>query len=154
MQKHAEELGPLTEAVKSGSDTGPIFTCPLALRYVPLESSVPETVDKLDITPGEYLGNMHFWPKTPAEGEEPQTTRPPGEQVWMAAWDVSPSLQGRGVGTTILRAGLEAWVKWMGVGCVVAVSLIGYGLAGGCCSFITSGRDVRLSPYCQARAKL
>jgi len=137
LASHATQLGPLVEAIQSGAGEGPFYTQPLALRYHPNPMSGSETgvkdkkglppLSTLGLSAGDYVGNLHFWPNTPIDGGEPaMIDRPREEQVWVAAWDVLPLLQGRGVGRTMLNAGLEAWIGWMGVGKVLAVSAVSF----------------------------
>jgi hypothetical protein len=129
----AKQLPSLIDSIRSGrveKGTGPVYTLPLALRYVPSPDKDTGTenerdealdgLDKLNLQPGEYLGNLHFEPGPPAEvGNSPVDEI---DQTWVASWDVSPKLQKRGIGGTMLKAGLEAWIEWMGVKRVIAVS--------------------------------
>jgi RimJ/RimL family protein N-acetyltransferase len=47
--------------------------------------------------------------------------KPAVEQTWETAYDIIPELFGRGIGKALVGAGM-AFVKWVGIGSVVAVS--------------------------------
>ena len=110
--------------IKSG-DVPPVLPLPLcALRYLPhLTESPSGALDDIGLRPHQFLGNLFLWPS----GQEGCTSdemleREPRDQVWEIAYDLTPELQGRGVGSAVIKAALEGWIQWIGIGTVIAVS--------------------------------
>jgi len=66
--------------------------------------------------------NLHFFPLVEGTSSADVMILPRDEQVWEMAYDVRPDLWGRGMGGEMIRCLVEVWVKWMGIGRVVAVS--------------------------------
>jgi hypothetical protein len=54
-------------------------------------------------------------------GQAPQTM-PPSEQKWELGYNLLPDYSGLGIGGAILDVIIESWVKWIGIGTLVAVS--------------------------------
>lgn len=49
---------------------------------------------------------------------------PPAEQIWEISYNLSPEWRGKGVAGQVLDAVIEGWVKWVGIGRLMAVSLV------------------------------
>jgi hypothetical protein len=58
-----------------------------------------------------------------AFGGKVKTAEPPSEQTWEMAYNLMPEWTGLGVGGRVLDCVLEVWVKWVGIGIMMAVSL-------------------------------
>jgi hypothetical protein len=96
----------------------------VVLRHVPVgpESDTSAYLAKQGIPPEAQLGSMHLWPSE-WEGlsEAEMLALPPGEQVWEIAYDLLPGLRGRGLGKGMILAAMDGWIKWLGIGTVIAV---------------------------------
>jgi GNAT superfamily N-acetyltransferase len=85
-----------------------------------------------DMTTGRMIGDMQlFQPIPPGTSPEDQArlfagtakqTVPSSGQTWELAYNLRPEWQGKGVGGAVLDSVLEGWVKWVGIGTVMAVS--------------------------------
>lgn len=71
---------------------------------------------------GDLIGNLHLTPRELEGKIGDMMALPPKEQVWEVAYDILPVLQGRGIGKAMLKAGLEGWIQWLGIGTLLAVS--------------------------------
>lgn len=54
-------------------------------------------------------------------GQAPQLL-PSEEQTWELVYNLSPEWTGRGIGGAVLDVVLEGWVRWLGIGTIMAVS--------------------------------
>lgn len=54
-------------------------------------------------------------------GKAPQTL-PAKDQKWELVYNLFPEWQGQGIGGAVLDVVIESWVKWVGIGYLVAVS--------------------------------
>jgi RimJ/RimL family protein N-acetyltransferase len=103
-------------------DFPPLLAFPFgALRYVP-QGDTSSDLEGLTFVPGQFVGNLHIFPYEKA-GMTPEEMlgKPAVEQTWETAYDIIPELFGRGIGKALVGAGM-AFVKWVGIGSVVAVS--------------------------------
>jgi GNAT superfamily N-acetyltransferase len=113
--------------MKDRSSARPLVQFPLqALRYVPSKASgadgAQSKLEGLNVVEGEFIGNLHLIPQELDGKIENMLELPPQEQAWIVAYDILPNLQGRGIGKAMLRAGIEGWIRWLGIGTVLAVS--------------------------------
>jgi RimJ/RimL family protein N-acetyltransferase len=97
-----------------------------ALRYVPSRTSSEDKgsakLQGLDLVEGEFIGDLHLTPRELDGDTGNMMELPPKEQVWEVAYDILPVLRGRGIGKAMLKAGLEGWIQWLGIGTLLAVS--------------------------------
>lgn len=81
-----------------------------------------EELEKLGVRPGAVMGSLQLRPAGDrGSSQSEMLARPPGDQVWEMGCDVYSSIQGRGLGTGMITAGMQAWIAWLGVGKVIAV---------------------------------
>jgi RimJ/RimL family protein N-acetyltransferase len=109
------------------SSAPPFGPFPLqALRYVPSKSPSEDKgfskLQGLDLVDGEFIGNLHLTPRELDGDTGNMLELPPKQQVREVAYDILPVLQGRGIGKAMLKAGLEGWIQWLGIGTLLAVS--------------------------------
>lgn len=111
--------------MKDRSSARPLVQFPLqALRYVPSKApgadGAQSKLEGLNVVEGEFIGNLHLIPQELDGKIENMLELPPQEQAWIVAYDILPNLQGRGIGKAMLRAGIEGWIRWLGIGTVLA----------------------------------
>lgn len=64
-----------------------------------------------------------------AFGGKAKTSQTAAEQTWEMAYNLMPEWTGKGIGGRVLDCVLEVWVKWVGIGTMMAVSHPGVRLA-------------------------
>ena len=130
--------------LENGTRPPPVAFAMQAMRYIPARAQRPtstltpttpsgsaaaepplDPLADLGLTPGAFLGNFHSFPTDPDPIAKPQMDdemAAKGGAVHDVAYDLMPSVWGRGLGLRGVKAMLEAWDEWAGVEMGVAVS--------------------------------
>lgn len=96
-----------------------------ALRYhrPPSTPLTRETID-LGLRSGQLVGVVSAFPwEAGGIGYEQMIALPPAEQIWEVAYDLLPTLQGKGLGRGVMQCVVD-WAEWVGIGKLIAVSRV------------------------------
>lgn len=122
MPEYPKFFPQLRKAIEDPSARPPIHALNFALRYSHSTTGSGK-FNHLDLPASGFVGGLHLNPAAENMTESEMLALPPAEQVWQLAYNYLPSMGGHGEGERQVRAGMEAWIRWLGIGKVIAVSL-------------------------------
>ncbi|ORY23267.1 hypothetical protein BCR39DRAFT_361401 [Naematelia encephala] len=72
-------------------------------------------LSSLGLKDGAFMGTINIFPAERDPSSDKSIPIPRQDQVWMVAYDIFPILQGRGIGSAVLKVFLEEWCEWMNI---------------------------------------